>query len=177
LERACRHHRLLGLLFSPAGFASCCRSPALEKGGHFWKEGNPVSLAPPARKDRRRRGAATAELAICLPFMMFVLLVSVDYCRIFYYTITLENAARAGALYGSYNSANAQDTTGITNAALADLSNINSNGVSVAQGTDANGNPTVAVTVTHTFKTITNYPVISTNINLSRTCTMRVLPN
>jgi Flp pilus assembly protein TadG len=149
-----------------------------QRSARIQKEGKPVLLVPLQAKDaRRRRAAATAELAVCLPFMIFVLMVGIDYCRIFYYTITMENAARAGALYASYSTVNAQDTTGITNAALADSTNLKSATVKVTQGTDANGNATVNVTVNQTFKTISNYPVLPSSVNLNRTVSMRVLPN
>jgi len=134
-------------------------------------------IRTPSRNDRRRHGAATVELAVVLPFMVLVLLIAIDYCRIFYYTITMENAARAGALYASYSATNSVDNNGITNAALAELTNVKSATTSVTRGTDANNNPTVNVTVTYTFKTVTNYPVLPGSVVLNRTVSMRVLPN
>lgn len=46
----------------------------------------------------RRPGAAVAELAVLLPFLVLLFFVAVDYCRIFYFTLTVENCARNGAL-------------------------------------------------------------------------------
>src|SRR4051812_27880423 len=50
-----------------------------------------------------RPGAAAVELAFLLPFLMFLGVVTTDWARIMYYTITLENATRAGALYACDN--------------------------------------------------------------------------
>src|SRR5262245_12350435 len=61
----------------------------------------------PVRPAARRRAAATAELALLLPFLGFMFAVAVDYARIFYFGVTLENCARNGAYYASnYPNAN-----------------------------------------------------------------------
>lgn len=49
----------------------------------------------------RRQGAATVELAVLLPFLAFFFVIGVDWARIFFVTITIENAARNAAYYGS----------------------------------------------------------------------------
>jgi Flp pilus assembly protein TadG len=49
----------------------------------------------------QRRGVAATEMAIVLPFLCFMLVVAVDYCRIFYFTQTVQNSAYSGALYAS----------------------------------------------------------------------------
>ena len=51
---------------------------------------------PPAR-----RGVAAVELAIVLPFLCFLLIVAIDYARIFYFSLTVANCARNGALYAT----------------------------------------------------------------------------
>src|SRR5580704_16799992 len=48
---------------------------------------------------KNHRAAATVELAILLPVLMFLFVVAVDYARIFYDAITVENCARNGAYY------------------------------------------------------------------------------
>src|SRR5262245_49516945 len=46
-----------------------------------------------------RRGAAAVEAAILLPFLLFLFLVAVDYCRLFYFSQVVTNCARNGAAY------------------------------------------------------------------------------
>ncbi len=50
---------------------------------------------------RSRRAAAALELALVLPILAFLLVVIVDFCRVHYYSVTLSNCARSGALYAS----------------------------------------------------------------------------
>jgi hypothetical protein len=52
-------------------------------------------------KRSNRRGAATVELAVLLPFLAFFFVIGVDWARIFFITMTIENAARNAAYYGS----------------------------------------------------------------------------
>ena len=129
------------------------------------------------RKRCSRRAAAAVELAILLPFLTFMFVIAIDYSRVFYYSLTVENAARSGALYASASGNNALDTAGISNAALADAGNITPTPtVSSLPGIDKDGHANVAVTVNYTFKTITKYPGIPSSVNLSSTVSMRILP-
>ncbi|MCI0379307.1 MAG: pilus assembly protein [Gemmataceae bacterium] len=48
-----------------------------------------------------RPGTWTAELAVVLPFLVFLFLVVVDYCRVYHNTETLQNCAHAAALHAS----------------------------------------------------------------------------
>jgi Flp pilus assembly protein TadG len=134
-------------------------------------------LSHPRSGGRRRRAAAAVELAILLPFLVFVFVAGVDFARVFYHCTTLTNCARNGALYGSTDPTHAADTAGIQAAALADASNLSpAPGVTSAAGTDADGHPCVQVTVTYTFRMLTNYAGIPSAIDLSRTVQMRVAP-
>jgi Flp pilus assembly protein TadG len=129
-----------------------------------------------ASRGKSRRGTAAVELAVVLPFLAFVFIVAIDYCRIFYYSLTIQNAALNGAAYGCQDATHAADTSGIQTAALADASNLSpAPHVSSAAGTDADGNPKVDVTVSYTFTTITRFPGIPTTSALSRTVSMRVI--
>ena len=126
---------------------------------------------------RTRRGAAAVELAVLLPFLTYLLVGAVDFARVFYYSLTVMNCAREGAIYASTNAANAANTTGIQNAALADAAGVGPDPtVSSLTGTDGSGNAVVTVTVSYPFKTITSYPGIPSPITLVRTVQMRVLP-
>jgi Flp pilus assembly protein TadG len=125
-----------------------------------------------------RRGVAAVELAVLLPFLMFLFLAAVDWARVFHYSVILTSAARQGAIYGSDPIAAAQSPyTSIQQAALADVGNLTPQPtVTSTNGVDGSGNPTVEVTLTWQFSTITNYPGIGGPLELSRTVTMRVAP-
>jgi Flp pilus assembly protein TadG len=128
------------------------------------------------RRPARRKAVAAVELAVLLPFLAFIFVVTVDFSRIFYDSLILANCARNGALYGCANPTNAQDTAGIQNAALADATNLTpAPTVTSTTGTNSDGNY-VQVTVTFTFQTLTNYPGIPNSITLTRTVQMRVTP-
>ncbi len=126
---------------------------------------------------RARRGAAAVEFAVLLPFLCFAFVAAVDYCRVFYFSLTVSNCARNGALYGSADQTHALDTSGITAAAEKDASNLNLQHLGVTSSTDSASSPThVQVTVTYPFTTITQYPGIPRQTILSRTVGMSVVP-
>jgi Flp pilus assembly protein TadG len=136
-----------------------------------------MGRSPALLSSRDRRGAAAVELALLLPFLCFAFLASVDFCRVFYYSVAVSNCARNGALYGSADKIHALNTSGIQAAAQADARNLNSQQLSVISSTDSNVNPTrVDVTVTYSFTPITNFPGIPAQTNLRRTVRMSVLP-
>lgn len=117
-----------------------------------------------------RRAAATIELALLLPFLTFIFVAVVDFSRIFYYSVTITNCARNGALYGSNLTAadkSLHDT--LEEAALADAVNLNP----PPTVTSVFGADYVDCTVKYTFKTISSYPGIPSTMNLSRTVRMR----
>ena len=125
-----------------------------------------------------RRGAAAIELALLLPFLAFMFVVAIDYGRIFYFSVTITNCARAGALYASdpYEQTESPYRS-IQEAALAEAPNFSpAPTVSTVYGTDASGNPYAEVTVAGQFATITRYPGVSSNTTLRRTIRMRVAP-
>ena len=47
-------------------------------------------------RGRLRRAAATAELAVLAPVLVFLMLIAVDFARIFYTAVTVSNCARNG---------------------------------------------------------------------------------
>jgi Flp pilus assembly protein TadG len=133
------------------------------------------------RSHRRpsRRGAAAVELAVLVPFLTFLMLITIDWARVFYYSVTITNAARQGALYACDPYAPSQSRYGsIADAALADATNLDpAPTVTTTYVTDAGGNQWVNCNVTWQFSTITNYPGIPTPMNLSRTVRMRMAPS
>lgn len=124
-----------------------------------------------------RRGAATVELAVMLPLLAFLFVIGTDFARIFYHYLTITNCARNGALYGSGSPIRAVDLIGIKAAALADASNLSPepNVISLI-GVGPDGHPYLDVTVTYPFKTISKFPGVPSNVDLTRTVRMRVAP-
>jgi hypothetical protein len=134
----------------------------------------------------KRRGAAAAELAVLLPLLVFIFLVGTDYCRIFYYSLTITNCARNGALFGSgvANSQNWQNNDAliatIREATVADGAKLNppvtADNVAVVKARDADGHAVVQVSVTYQFNTLTGFPGIPNTVNLIRTAQLRIAP-
>ena len=151
---------------------------------------------------RSECGSALVELAICLPLLVLTMVGAADFARVFYTSIELNSAARAGAQYGASNLARSGDTSGMQTAAT---SAVNMTGVAVPTPTrtcqcadDLGGfsplapgstcttdvatscpSPkhrvvTVTVTASKTFTPIANYAGIFRAVPLSRTATLRV---
>jgi Flp pilus assembly protein TadG len=129
------------------------------------------------RVENGRRGVSSVELAVLLPLLTFLFVITIDYARVFFQSVTINNCARQGALYGSQDPTHAADTAGIQAAALNDASNLNpAPTVTSTTGTDADGNPCIQVTVSYTFQTLTQFPVVPSSFVVSRTVQMRVSP-
>jgi len=128
----------------------------------------------------RRRGVAAAELAMLLPVLMLLLVLAVDFGRIFYYYVILTNCAGNAATWAALPAIEqAESYANLDAAAQADWPS----GVTPlpttteTTGTDSEGNTYVAVTVSWTFNTITSYLGSSGTVDLSRTVRARVQPN
>jgi len=116
-------------------------------------------------------------MALLLPFICFVFVIGVDYARIFYFSLTVSNCARNGALYGSQDTAHAIDTAGIKTAAQIDGGSLTLASLNVSSATDSSTSPTyVDVTVTYPFSTLSNFPGVTKTTTLSRTVRMLVVP-
>jgi Flp pilus assembly protein TadG len=131
----------------------------------------------PSAPRRVRRGVAAVEFAVLLPLLCFAFVVAVDFCRVFYYSVTVSNCARNGALYGSADQAHASDASGIDAAARKDAGDLDRQKLNVASTTEASGGSTyVNVTVKYPFATITRYPGVGGEMMLTSTVRMRVVP-
>ena len=130
-------------------------------------------------RQQARRGIAALELALLAPFLVFLFVVSIDYGRIFFASVTITNCARAGAIYASDPFAQRESPyTTIEQAALAEAPSYTpAPTVTSSSGTDANGNPYTAVTVTGQFTTITRYPGVPATTTLARTVRVRKTPD
>jgi Flp pilus assembly protein TadG len=124
-----------------------------------------------------RRGASAVELAILLPFLVLIFLVALDFGRIYYYTLTIENSARNGALWACDPFAPQYSYSSVQDAVQADAANlspaIDNNNITSSAGVDASGNATVTVTVSYNFNLITNYLPIPNPYTVTRSVTMR----
>jgi Flp pilus assembly protein TadG len=132
-------------------------------------------------KKAPRTGVASVEFALLLPFLLLLFLISIDFGRIFYYSMTVSNCARNGALWQCDPYAQAESPYKTLNeAALADAFNINQPGsqpkVSYKTGTDGTNNDYVEVTATYKFQSVTAFPLIPSNFDLTRTVRMPVAP-
>jgi hypothetical protein len=147
-------------------------------------------------KKKVRRGTAVVELALLLPFLVFIFLVSVDFARIIYYTIVIDNCCHNASIFGSqtYDNqnqqwiGNAQYWQGPSNQmvsteqAAADVDGTNlspvlsTSNVSVTGGQDSSGNAVNIVTITYTFNTITRFPGLPSTLTIKRSSQVRVAP-
>ena len=148
-----------------------------------------------ARSRSGERGATLVEIAALIPFLTLLLLGIVEVGRYAYFSILVENAARAGAQYGMQNGQTAEDAGGIQTAALADADTtigtlkVSSsyacecwNGASYT-ATSCSGPPScgtahavdlVTVSITGTVHSLFNYYLLPTSFTTTATTTMRV---
>ena len=136
------------------------------------------------RAGNQRRGAAAVEFAVVLPLLMLLLLGGADFGRCFQTSISITNAARAGAEYGSMHpfdsSAQGPWQTGVQQAAVDELSNstlfdVSKLTVTVTGITEGDGSRRVSVQATYPFKTIFNWGYVPTSITIQDTAVMRVI--
>lgn len=160
-----------------------------------------MRLCPSSR--RNRPAAAAVELAVLLPFLVYIAAIGTDWARLLYHTITIETCARSGALAlsdqvawyrvpGNSNRSTpyptafaATGTPALTTAQQSVLETATraedpglpaAATIAASQSTDAAGNPAVTVTVTRTFTTITRFPGVPSTQTLSRAVSLRVFP-
>jgi len=152
-----------------------------------------IRKAPPRKT---RKGAAAVEMALVLPFLVFVLLASIDFARVIYYTIVIDNCCHNAVIFGSqtYDNQNQQwignqqywqgpnsqmlsteQAAGDVNGTNLSPALANSN-ITVSPGTDAYGNSVNNVTITYSFKTIAPFPGIPSTVTITRTVQVRVAP-
>jgi hypothetical protein len=143
-----------------------------------------------------RRAVAAVELAVLVPFLAFIFVATLDFARVFYYSITIENCLHNGAIFGSqtfdnqnqqwignaqyWQGPNGQIVSQAKAASELDGPNISpgltDSNVTAMPGTDTDGNPVTIVTITYTFQTITQFPGIPPQLTIQRSAQMRVAP-
>lgn len=112
-----------------------------------------------------------------MPLMIFMLVITVDFARAYSASIEVNNAARAGAIYGSRSSVMAKDSAAVQAAALADSPTIygSAPAVSSSTGKDSNNYEQITVTVNYTFQPLITFPGIPSSVAINRTVQMRVV--
>jgi Flp pilus assembly protein TadG len=131
-------------------------------------------------KATRRRGAAAAELAMLLPFLALLFGVTLDFCRVFHTSQTIQNCAYAGALYASETAEARPELTdaeaAARDAAVAEGASLNPplQAANVTTIYDGKGNTTV--TVTYDFALLTPFMGKAKVITITRSVTMSVVP-
>ena len=60
-----------------------------------------MSLRSVIRRRDRSRGQSVVEFALVLPILLLLLAATIDFGRLFYAYVAVENAAKEGALYGA----------------------------------------------------------------------------
>jgi len=146
-------------------------------------------------------GETLVELALALPLLVTILAITVDYARIFHTSVALQNAARAGAQYGSQSVGRSGETSNMQTTATGavDVSGVSATASRSCQcATDAgvfsDTSPTpnncaapasvscpskhlvatVTVTTTKTFNSFMHLPGLPASVNLTRSATLRV---
>jgi Flp pilus assembly protein TadG len=127
----------------------------------------------------QRRAAAVVELAVLLPLLMLLFVLAVDFARVFYVSLTLTNCARAGALYACDPvAAKESPFPSVESAALADAANLSPQPtISSTTSVDASGRAYAEVTARSSFNTITTFPFVPSQLQLTRTVRMFVAAN
>jgi Flp pilus assembly protein TadG len=145
-------------------------------------------------KSRKRRwsgGQSAVELGIALPVLVLILVAAADFGRVFFFGIAVNNAARAGAQYGSQTVITAADIDGMKAAATTDASNVASltatasqctcespaGSVAVCASTYCGPNSTatfVEVDTSAPFTTLLNYPGVPHSFTLTGKAVMQV---
>ena len=119
-----------------------------------------------------RLGSAAVELAFLAPLLGFIFIIGIDWARVFYYSVTVNECARNGAVYQSDSTAQTQSQyANYTEAALAGTNLSPTPTVTSNSGSDTNG-AWVEITVTYNFKTITSFPGVPSNMNVTKTVRM-----
>lgn len=129
------------------------------------------------RRRQSRFGAATVELAVLLPFLLYMAVIAVDWARLLYYSISIENCARTGAIWSCDPITQGQSPyTNVTDAALSEAPGLTPvPSVASVKTTDSAGT-WFTVTVSANYQTITNFPGVPQSQPISRIVTMRAAP-
>ncbi len=142
--------------------------------------------APSGDPREARRGLAAVELALLLPLLVFLCMATVDFSRVVYALMTLQNCARNGALY-EFDKACSYSLppswTSLTTAVQADAGNLT---VTIPSTYGGNANPYSPKVATNNYVTVTvqanftllmlgadkSFPSIGTTLTLTQSVSM-----
>ena len=103
-----------------------------------------MSLRSVIRRRDRSRGQSVVEFALVLPILLLLLAATIDFGRLFYLYVAVNNAAKEGALYGARSPLCDDDS----NPACANPNNVDWHVANEAANlVDSNGNSLLATTV------------------------------
>ena len=80
--------------------------------------------AGPGRNRGSQRGSSAVEFALTIPLVLFLVLGTADFGRVFYHAMTAVHAADAGAFYGAHSLLTAADTSKIQAVTTEDANDI-----------------------------------------------------
>ncbi|HTY55960.1 MAG TPA: TadE/TadG family type IV pilus assembly protein [Candidatus Binataceae bacterium] len=139
---------------------------------------------------RVQLGQSVVEFSLIAAVTMTLLLAASDFSRMFFTSIAVNDAARAGAQYGSQNLVTAADIAGMESAATTDGTNISGLSATASQctcGTSTTvaacasnyctnnpGATYVTVNTRATFTTFVTYPGIPSSTTLTGQAIMQV---
>ena len=123
---------------------------------------------------RRERGAALVEAAVILPFLILLVLGTIDLARAYFDAAKVQEAAQEGAIYASFNP---QPGTEIITRTTDTITNLGFDASDVVITVGCPDTDQVEVTVSYTFNMIT--PIVSNiigpDIDLTHTETAQIL--
>jgi len=117
-----------------------------------------MKLSHTFKRGRRKtdRGTAAVELATLLPLIVFISMASIDFARVVYALVTIQNCARNGALYEMYSASGFSLPSGWTSLSTA----VNADAGGLVLNTPTAATPTPPLT-TNNYVTVT----VSTNFS------------
>jgi Flp pilus assembly protein TadG len=137
-----------------------------------------LSRAWGSKRKKSRRAAAAVELAVLLPVLIFWSMAGVDFARLIYVQVTLQNCARNGALYEFYSKAGYSLPSGWTSLATAvqaDDGNLTVTGSATSPALATSNYVTVTTTATYSpiaLPSMYGLPSIPGTITLSQSVSM-----
>jgi Flp pilus assembly protein TadG len=140
-----------------------------------------------ARFWRTDAGSAALELAVISPLILLLLIGVVDYGRAFFTSVTVTNAARAGAEFGAQGPTTSGDTVAMRKFAQGDAQEAGTISVSARRYCECGGvshactacasgaapDVFVEVTATKALSMLLPYPGLPRTVTITRTATFR----
>jgi len=137
---------------------------------------------------RSQFGGAAVELAVVSPLLLLLIIGVLDYGRAFYTSITVANAARAGAEYGAQGPVQSADVAGMKDFAQGDGAEAGTLTLSARRYCECGGAAAtctttcvggaapdvfVEVTATKALNMLLPYPGLPSTLSISRMATFR----